>query len=341
MGTRLTRVSVKLGRSKPVEWDDSAMLEIIDCTAGSIKKAAKALKDGNLVAFPTETVYGLGADATNEGAVRRLYTVKGRPVDHPVIVHIPSVQSLEMWADEIPFYALKLANEFWPGPMTLILKRSVLARDYITGRQNNVGIRVPAHSSALELLHEFKKIGGKGVVAPSANRFGAVSPTTAAAVKLEIGPSLSDKDQILDGGQSLIGVESTIIDCTAFEPKILRPGAITFDLIKKSIGDFSVLNKSLIKASGMLALHYSPSAKVLLGPSANPGEGFLALANIQTPVGAIRLAAPIDVPNYARDLYCALRLGDQQGLSTIVALPPEGTGLSEAIRDRLNKAAGQ
>ena len=317
------------------------MREIIDCTSDAIKKAAQALKDGNLVAFPTETVYGLGADATNERAVRRIYSVKGRPADHPVIVHIPSVQSLEIWADEIPTYAVKLANEFWPGPMTLILKRNVLAKDFITGRQNNVGIRVPAHSSALELLHKFEKIGGQGVAAPSANRFGAVSPTTALAVKSEIGQFLNEKDQILDGGQSLIGLESTIIDCTDIAPMILRPGAITDDLIRNLIGGLLVIKKSSTRASGMLGSHYSPSAKVLLGSSANPGEGFLALANIPTPVGAIRLAAPIDIPNYARDLYCALRLGDQQGLSTIVVLPPEGTGLSEAIRDRLNKAAGR
>lgn len=317
------------------------MPEIIDCTADAIKKAAQALKDGNLVAFPSETVYGLGADATNERAVRRIYSVKGRPANHPVIVHIPSVQSLEIWTDQIPTYALKLAHEFWPGPMTLILKRKLLAKDFITGGQDNVGIRVPAHTFALQLLHEFKKIGGKGIAAPSANRFGAVSATTALAVKAEIGQFLNQKDQILDGGQSLIGVESTIIDCTEIAPKILRPGAITDDEIRNSIGSVLVINKSSTRASGMLRSHYSPAAKVLLGTSANPGEGFLALANIPTPVGAIRLAAPIDIRNYARDLYRALRLGDQQGLSTIVVFPPGGTGLSEAIRDRLNKAAGR
>jgi len=315
------------------------MPEIIDCTADAIKKAAQALKDGNLVAFPTETVYGLGADATNERAVRRMYSVKGRPANHPVIVHIPSVQSLEIWTDEIPTYALKLAHEFWPGPMTLILKRNVLAKNFITGRQNFIGVRVPGHSSALELLNEFKKIGGKGIAAPSANKFGRVSPTTANAVESELGLFLGSKDIILDGGQSLIGVESTIIDCTGPLPSILRPGAVTGEMIEKLVGSMSDSKANMTRTSGILKSHYSPKARVQLGKLAKPGDGFLALDFVPTPIGAYRLASPVNVADYAQKLYFALRMADELGIKTVIALPPDGTGLAEAIRDRLNKAS--
>jgi len=315
------------------------MREIIDCTVDAIKKAAQALKDGNLVAFPTETVYGLGADATNERAVRRIYSVKGRPADHPVIVHIPSVKSLEIWTEETPIYGLKLANEFWPGPMTLILKRSDSALDYITGGQENVGLRVPSHPIALNLLEEFASIGGTGIAAPSANRFGAVSPTTANAVEAELSFFLSPEDLILDGGQSSIGVESTIIDCTGLFPSILRPGAITSEMIEKVVGTISDSRANSVKTSGILKSHYSPKAKVILGKHAAPGDGFLALEFIPTPLGAYRLAAPVNVGEYANKLYVALRLADELGIKTIIALPPEGTGLAEAIRDRLDKAS--
>ena len=203
-------------------------MEIIsNPTQGEIKMAAKALKDGHLVAFPTETVYGLGADATNEKAVSRIYSVKGRPNDHPLIVHITSINLLEKWAVEIPEYALKLAREFWPGPMTLILKRSNLAKDFITGGQESIGLRVPDHLVAQALISEFEKLGGYGVAAPSANRFGAVSPTTADAVEEELGDFLQAKDLILDGGHSYIGLESSVIDCTKDNPVVLRPGAVT------------------------------------------------------------------------------------------------------------------
>ena len=182
------------------------------CTIDALARAAKQLKDGNLVAFPTETVYGLGADAQNESAVARIYKVKGRPQDHPLIVHIGDWQQMGEWAEEIPDYAIDLARAFWPGPMTLILKRSEIAKDFVTGNQNTVGIRVPNQTLALQLLNEFSKIGGKGIAAPSANRFGQVSPTTAEAVREEIGTYLSGEDSILDGGPSSVGVESTIID---------------------------------------------------------------------------------------------------------------------------------
>ena len=315
------------------------MREIMDCTGVAIKRAAKALKDGHLVAFPTETVYGLGADATNERAVRRIYSVKGRPANHPVIVHIPSIKSLEIWAEEIPTYALKLAKEFWPGPMTLILKRSSFVQDYITGGQENVGVRVPSHPVALKILGEFESIGGAGIAAPSANRFGAVSPTSAHAVEAELDFFLSPDDLILDGGQSSIGLESTIIDCTNAIPSILRPGAITSEMIEKMVGRISDSKVNVIKAPGLFKSHYSPKAKVKLGKHALPGDGFLALEFVPTPLGAHRLAAPINVDEYAKKLYVALRLADELGIKTIVAMPPEGAGLAEAIKDRLNKAS--
>jgi L-threonylcarbamoyladenylate synthase len=317
-------------------------MEIINNpTQDEIKKAAKALKDGHLVAFPTETVYGLGADATNEKAVSRIYSVKGRPTDHPLIVHISSINRLNKWAIEIPEYAIKLAKEFWPGAMTLILKRSDLAKDFITGGQDNVGLRVPSQPMALSLLREFESFGGEGIAAPSANRFGAVSPTTAGAVEEELGSFLELEDLILDGGSSEVGVESSIIDCTKDHPLALRPGAITNKMIENITG-FKVQftqDKSEIRAAGLLESHYSPRAKVFVDETAEAGDGFIALANIPTPTGVIRLASPENIEEYARDLYRALRAGDQKGLKKIKIIQPEGDGLALAIRDRSGKAA--
>jgi len=317
-------------------------MEIIsNPTHDEIKKAANALKDGHLVAFPTETVYGLGADATNEKAVSRIYAVKGRPTDHPLIVHISSIKQLEKWAIEIPEYAIKLANKFWPGPMTLILKRSNLAKNFITGGQDNVGLRVPAHPMALELLSNFEKLGGLGIAAPSANKFGLVSPTTSTAVFEELKRNLDKRDLILDGGQSDIGIESTIIDCTDVNPVILRPGAITFELVKFCTKSdvFEYNPKLKIRASGSLEKHYSPKAQVVLDEIALPGDGLIALANFPTPKGVIRLSAPESVEDFAKDLYIAFRLGDYKEIKKIVVLQPKGSGLSVAIIDRLSKAA--
>jgi L-threonylcarbamoyladenylate synthase len=317
-------------------------MEIItNVTEGVIKKAAKALKYGHLVAFPTETVYGLGADATNEMAVGRIYSVKGRPADHPLIVHISSINQINKWAVDIPEYALKLARDFWPGPLTLILKRSELAKNFITGGQDNVGLRVPNQPVALALLSEFELLGGQGVAAPSANRFGAVSPTTSLAVSEEVGNYLVPNDLILNGGRCNIGVESTIIDCTSIIPTILRPGAITLEMVEKLIGTkigTNVLTSS-IKASGLLAKHYSPKAKVILNVLAKSGEGFIAMASIQTPTGAHRLASPANIQEFARDLYEALRNGDRMNLSEIKIILPEGVGLVHAINDRLSKSS--
>ena len=312
-----------------------------ECTAEMISNAAQTLKDGALVAFPTETVYGLGADATSAKAVARIYEVKGRPADHPLIVHIASMDSIGDWAIDIPEYAIKLARDYWPGPMTLILKRSELAQDFITGNQNTVGLRVPAQPIALALLKEFAKLGGKAIAAPSANRFGAVSPTTAAAVMDELIPFLNiDVDRILDGGPCLVGVESTIIDCTKPAPQILRPGAITKEMIEETTGLAVVSEgKTEIRVSGALDSHYSPKAQVVINAMAESGEGFIALATITTPTGAIRLASPNTVEQYARDLYAALREGDARELTKIAVILPEGDGLAEAIRDRITKAA--
>lgn len=313
-----------------------------NCTATAISNAAAALQAGALVAFPTETVYGLGADATNEFAVARIYSVKGRPADHPLIVHIGQLLQLDQWAIDIPDYAIALARDYWPGPMTLILKRSTKAKDFITGGQDSVGIRIPANPIALALLHEFTG----GIAAPSANRFGAISPTTAQAVKDEIGEFLNPaQDLILDGGPSLVGVESTIIECLEDLPRILRPGAITEEMIEGSTGLKIERSKSQTRASGLLENHYAPKAKVFLLDPVNPvvaciaGVGFLAAENHLTPDGAIRLASPIDDDDYARCLYEALREGDRKNLTVIYVIPPSGDGVAIAIRDRLQRAS--
>jgi len=312
---------------------------VSNCTADALASAAQLLKAGGLVALPTETVYGLGADATNNDAVSRVYKVKGRPADHPLIVHIHSMQSLANWADEIPSYAIALARDFWPGPMTLVLKRSLLAEDFVTGGQPTVGLRVPDHVIALALLSEFAKIGGKGIAAPSANRFGHVSPTTAQAVQDEIGEYLDPKDLILDGGACNVGVESTIIDCTSDAPRILRPGAITIEMIEESTGLKVSKVETDIRVSGSLENHYAPKATVDLNRTPTAGEGFIALADFETPAGVIRLAAPNSVEDFARLMYSALREGDAQGLKSVVVTEPVGDGLALAIRDRLMRAS--
>jgi L-threonylcarbamoyladenylate synthase len=330
-------------RSKPVKWDDLRMEFISKCTADTISNAAQALIEGHLVAFPTETVYGLGADATNEKAVSRIYSVKGRPANHPLIVHISSINKLDQWATDIPDYAIKLAREFWPGPMTLILPRTDLAKNFITAGQNNVGLRVPDQPIALALIKKFEELGGQGIAAPSANRFGAVSPTTAQAVGEELSDYLDSGDLVLDGGQCSVGIESTIIDCTGVEPRVLRPGAITQEMIEESLQK-KAENKEEIsetKAPGLMDSHYAPKAIISLNSIASPGDGFLALSEFQTPKGAIRLASPGSLEQYARDLYSALRSADQQGLKRVAVLLPEGVGLAAAIRDRLTKAANR
>jgi L-threonylcarbamoyladenylate synthase len=309
--------------------------------------AAANLLAGGLVAFPTETVYGLGADACNADAVARIYSVKGRPADHPLIVHVASMDGLGDWADDVPGYAISLARDFWPGPMTLVVKRSGLAGDFVTGGQDTVGVRVPDHPVALGLLEAFVRAGGKGVAAPSANRFGNVSPTTAQAVGDELGDYLAKGDQILDGGPCEVGVESTIIDCTGDVPKILRPGAITEQMISESTGieiagqasgDVAV-DGNAIRVSGSLDAHYAPAATVVLDQSPVSGQGFIAMADVVAGEGVVRLAAPKSHEDFARVLYSALRAADEQGLETVVVAQPVGDGIAVAIRDRLKRAA--
>jgi L-threonylcarbamoyladenylate synthase len=309
--------------------------------------AAANLLAGGLVAFPTETVYGLGADACNAEAVARIYSVKGRPADHPLIVHIASMDGLGDWADDMPGCAISLARDFWPGPMTLVVKRSGMAADFVTGGQDTVGVRVPDHPVALGLLEAFERAGGKGVAAPSANRFGNVSPTTAQAVSDELGDYLADGDLILDGGSCEVGVESTIIDCTGDVPKILRPGAITRQMIFESTGlevvgqtsDGAAVDSNAIRVSGSLEAHYAPAATVVLDQSPVAGQGFIAMADVQAAEGVVRLAAPKTHEEFARVLYSALRAADEQGLETVVVIQPVGDGIAVAIRDRLKRAA--
>ena len=303
--------------------------------------AAQHLFAGDLVAFPTETVYGLGADASNSKAVARIYSVKGRPNDHPLIVHIASMDRMGDWARQIPEYAIALGRNFWPGPMTLVLKRSALAGDFITGGQDTVGVRVPDHVVALALLEAFERAGGKGVAAPSANRFGHVSPTTAAAVVEELGEYLSKDDLVLDGGACAVGVESTIIDCTGLLPRVLRPGGISTATIEEVTGlkVVSVDGADAIRVSGSLDNHYAPAAKVLLCEVPVAGQGFIAHKNIETPEGVIRLASPRNDEEFAQILYSALREADAKGLKEVVVMQPIGVGIAVAIRDRLARAA--
>jgi L-threonylcarbamoyladenylate synthase len=306
-----------------------------------VVSAAKHLIAGDLVAFPTETVYGLGADACNAKAVARIYSVKGRPTDHPLIVHIASMGRMGDWASDVPEYAIALARNFWPGPMTLVLKRSELAGDFVTGGQDTVGVRVPDHVVALALLEAFENAGGKGVAAPSANRFGHVSPTTAAAVVEELADYLTKDDLVLDGGACAVGVESTIIDCTGLLPRVLRPGAISTAMIEDVTGlkALSVKGQDEIRVSGSLENHYAPAAKVLLCGVPLAGQGFIAHKNIQTPSGVIRLASPSDDEEFAHTLYSSLREADILGLSEVVVIQPVGNGIAVAIRDRLKRAA--
>jgi L-threonylcarbamoyladenylate synthase len=315
---------------------------IINPTHNEIKKAAKALKNGHLVAFPTETVYGLGANANNKKAVNRIYSVKGRPINHPLIVHISSTNQLDKWARNIPSYATRLAQEFWPGPMTLILQRNDLAKDYITGGQDSVGLRVPNHFLALELLKEFEKIGGQGIAAPSANKFMAVSPTTAQAVQEEIGMELNSSDFILDDGPSQIGIESTIIDCTRIKPNILRMGFISEEQISSIVKlEESKLLQEKLRFSGIFKKHYAPKARVLLDVEPISGQGFIALSSVPTPKNVIRIASPKNSIEFAHLLYESLRGVDRSNIAEVVVHQPRGKGVASAVRERLKKAALQ
>jgi L-threonylcarbamoyladenylate synthase len=309
-------------------------------------QAAAALWAGQLVGLPTETVYGLGALADDSAAIALLYAAKGRPVDHPVIVHIADSGGLDAWATGIPEYARALAATYWPGPLTLVLPRSARARDDCTGGQDSVALRAPAHpgfQAVLVALADLASDGSIGIAAPSANRFGRVSPTTPEHVLTEF-PDL----QVLDGGPCGVGVESTIVDCTNGEPRILRAGAITAEDIQRCTG-LPVHVGSAVRAPGTLPHHYAPEAKVVLtsaeqlvamaGDLERASIGVIALRDVQTPDGVTRLARPIDNAAYAQQLYAALRHADDVGLHTILAVPPPRTGVGTAVCERLERAA--
>lgn len=308
-------------------------------TSATVERAARALAEGHLVAFPTETVFGLGADALNPAAVARIFAAKGRPSDHPLIVHVSGVERLDALAETVPPFAAALAGAYWPGPLTLILRRAAVVPDAVTGGQATVGVRIPSHPTALELLRAFEGLGGRGVAAPSANRFGRVSPTTAQAVREELGAVLGPDDVILDGEPSDVGIESTIVDCTGPAPVILRPGAITAAMIEATTGLPLGEAASGVRVSGSLASHYAPAATVVLDGDPRPGDGLIALRSHLTPPGVVRLADPATAEEYAQQLYAALRAADERGIARVVALAPPGPGIAVAIRDRLQRAS--
>lgn len=308
-----------------------------------LRSAANALINGSLVCFPTETVYGLGADATNKIAVSRIFEIKQRPTNHPLIVHVSTLRMSFNWVTNIPEYALELANNYWPGPLTLILQRSKLAKNFITGGQDYVGIRIPNHPIALNLLKEFERQGGFGVAAPSANKFGAVSTTSVSAVLDEIGEDLSFNDVVLDGGDCKIGIESTIVDCSGPSPRILRPGAITHGMInsvlKNNVHVQSIEFENSLRSPGSTKYHYMPLAQVVINQEPTPGSGLLALDSVDTPNGVTRLARPSDSSEFAKVLYASYRLADKLGLKKIFVFPPIGSGIEKAINDRVEKSA--
>lgn len=292
-----------------------------------LERAVEVLRRGGLVAIPTETVYGLAADADDVEAVRRVFSVKGRPADHPVIVHIASADLLGGWVSEIPPRAAVLAEACWPGPLTLLLPRSPRVSDVVTGGREIVGIRVPAHPLTTRLLERF----GGGVAAPSANRFGQVSPTTAEHVRRDLG---NDVDMVLDGGACPIGVESTIVDCTTDPPQVLRPGGIPAEHISALLDGNVAGAAGPSRAAGMLAAHYSPAATVVL---ADDVETARSLAGARS--DALVIGADVDPVTYARHLYEWLRDADDRGVPTVIAVLPPPAGLGHAIRDRLFKAS--
>jgi len=310
--------------------------------SAEIRKAAEILRAGGLVAFPTETVYGLGADASSEKAVARLYAVKRRPTEHPVIVHFASPGEAFGWASAVPEAARKLAAKFWPGPLTLILKRSERAKNFVTGGQDTVGLRVPSNPVARELLREF----GQGVAAPSANRFGRVSPTTAAHVREDLG---KDVDLVLEGGPSEVGIESTIVDLSGAAPALLRPGHISREEIRKILGK-EVLDQAPTspRHPGGLERHYAPRTPARLVPAYGLDK---AITELKAKIAVLAFSRPdervdywLRMPRepqaYAQRLYAALRELDGAGCERIlVEAPPESPEWA-AVRDRLRRACG-
>ena len=310
--------------------------------ATAIREAAEILRRGGLVAFPTETVYGLGADASNPAAVARIYAVKGRPPNHPVIVHIGDVGQMARWTREVPEPAARLAARFWPGPLTLVLRRASGVGDYLTGGQESVGLRIPGHPVALELLREF----GGGIAAPSANRFGRISPTCAEHVRRDLG---ADVDLILDGGACEIGIESTIVDVSRGKPVVLRPGRISEDDITRALGfPPATPDPGAPRAPGTLQSHYAPWKPLRLVASRewdlrvrgkSTGRGVMAFRPRPTgDASAIWIEAPVDPGRYGHDLYANLRALDSSARDEILVEEPPASAEWTAIRDRLNRA---
>ena len=310
-----------------------------------IAKAVAILRAGGLVAFPTETVYGLGADASNSTALRRLFEAKGRPASHPVIVHISGASDLSRWAREVPPLALRLTERFWPGPLTVVLKRAPAVLDQITGGEDTVGLRAPAHPVAQRLLEAFSG----GIAAPSANRFGRLSPTTAQHVHDELGNAV---DLVLDGGACEVGIESTIIDLSSGAPVLLRPGRIGSAEIEAAAGSRVAERTSTSpRAPGTLAAHYAPSIPLTLAASLDLDRVVREQAALGPVAVLARRARPLDLPAtfwqiaatdaqaYAHDLYALLRALDRSGCARIVVEAPPERAEWDAVRDRLTRAA--
>lgn len=306
-----------------------------------VKRAAEILARGGLVAFPTETVYGLGADASNPAAMARLYAAKGRPADHPVIVHFADADRAFSWAREVPESARQLAARFWPGPLTLILKRAPQAGDFVTGGQDSVGLRVPSHPLALALLEEF----GGGLAAPSANRFGRVSPTTAAHVDADLG---GDVDMVLDGGPCGVGIESTIVDLSRGRPVLLRPGGVSQADLEAALGALvEAPDAAAPRVSGALPSHYAPRtpARLIATEALDAAiEQFgvrAAVLAYSVPDDRIDfwLRMPRDPQAYAQKLYGALRELDGTGSEILLIESPPDAPAWRAVLDRLRRAA--
>ena len=314
-------------------------------SASTIRDAARAIAAGDLVAFPTETVYGLGADATNPQAVAKIFARKGRPADHPLIVHFAAPEAIGQWAIEIPDAARTLANRFWPGPLTMILKKSARVPLEVTGGQDTVGLRCPSHPMAQALLREFARIGSGAVAAPSANKFGHVSPTTAAHVRDEFGPDLV----ILDGGACAVGLESTIVDLSRGAPTLLRPGGVSRDDLAKALGEkLRSRDIEAPRASGTLDAHYAPRTALALVDGAGLAAEMQHSANVAVlalgdPPPTARVTGWIrsdaDPVRYGRDLYTNLRKLDASGARRILVEAPPRTAEWEAVNDRLMRAA--
>ncbi len=303
--------------------------------APAIEQASACLRAGGVVGMPTETVYGLAAQAADPVAVRRVFQIKGRPLGHPVIVHVAGQQDIAGWAVEVPRYARDLAAALWPGPLTLVVPAAESTGRYLTGGQDTVGLRCPAHPVALALIE-----AAGAVAAPSANRFGHVSPVTAADVVADLGDRLEQTDLVLDGGACPVGVESTILDCTGSAPRVLRWGAIELADIHVAGGVAVDAAHSALRAPGGLASHYAPDARVHQRGFPHVGAGLIALAGVDTPTGVVRLASPATPREFASVLYRCLRDADAMGLADIWVLAPgDSSALSKAVRDRVSRAA--